>query len=196
MVATFFRTWCRLPVQQQRSHLATVSDLDPVFFFLVLIQFEREIGSVWRPLVIEAAQRQQKWHQSGIVAWIQIHFRTPFHTNNTYSIIKQQNNNKKNEDNDGDRNNDKTTSGQCNLTTGRIAAAYGRFNDIRQVAPVYTPLNTCFLRPTWVQIPNGISIGSAVVAQIMAERSYTSQWAALSLPLRIAPSHGGIWTTI
>ena len=33
---------------------------------------------------------------------------------------------------------------------------------ICQVAPVCTPPNTCFLGPTWVQIPNGILIGSAV----------------------------------
>ena len=31
-----------------------------------------------------------------------------------------------------------STSGQSNLTPGRIAAAYGRFNDIRQVVPVCT----------------------------------------------------------
>jgi len=33
------------------------------------------------------------------------------------------------------------TSGQSNLTTGRIAATHGRFNGIRQVAPVCTPPN-------------------------------------------------------
>ena len=33
------------------------------------------------------------------------------------------------------------TSGQRNLTTGRIAATHGRFNGIRQVAPVCTPPN-------------------------------------------------------
>jgi len=30
------------------------------------------------------------------------------------------------------------TSGQSNLTTGRIATAYGWFSDIRHVAPVCT----------------------------------------------------------
>jgi len=42
------------------------------------------------------------------------------------------------------------TTGQSNLTTGRIAAAHGRFNSIGQVAPVRTPPinNTCFLGPT------------------------------------------------
>ena len=32
-----------------------------------------------------------------------------------------------------------TTSGQSNLTTGRIAAGHGGLNSIRQVAPVCTP---------------------------------------------------------
>jgi len=41
-----------------------------------------------------------------------------------------------------------TTSGQSNLITGRIAAAHGQFNGIRQVAPVCTPPNICFLGPT------------------------------------------------
>ena len=53
------------------------------------------------------------------------------------------------------------------MTTGRIAAAYGRLSGIRQVAPVCTPRNTWFLGPirvgtTRVLNPNGISIGSAV----------------------------------
>jgi len=41
--------------------------------------------------------------------------------------------------------------------------------------------------------PNGISIGSAVFAQMTAECPYTLQCSAPS-PLKIAPSHGGIWT--
>jgi len=32
------------------------------------------------------------------------------------------------------------TSGQSNLTKGRIAAAHGRFYRIRQVAPICTPI--------------------------------------------------------
>jgi len=32
-----------------------------------------------------------------------------------------------------------TTSGQSNLTTGRIAATHGQFNGIRQVVPAVTP---------------------------------------------------------
>jgi len=31
------------------------------------------------------------------------------------------------------------------------------------VHPIYTPSNTCFLKPTRVHIPNGISIGSAAL---------------------------------
>jgi len=49
-------------------------------------------------------------------------------------------------------------SGQNNLTTGRIAVAYGRFNGIQQVAPACT--HTFFLGPNRVLNPNGISIGS------------------------------------
>jgi len=72
------------------------------------------------------------------------------------------------------------TSGQSNLTVGRVVAAHGRFTGIRQVAPVCTPPNTCFLWLTRVQIPNGISIGSAVFVQLTVEPLYTLQWAALS----------------
>jgi len=69
------------------------------------------------------------------------------------------------------------------LTTGRIAAAHGRLNGIRQVAPLCTPPNTCFLGPTRVQIPNGILIGSAVFAQLTTDSRYTSQRVTLS-PLK------------
>jgi len=65
----------------------------------------------------------------------------------------------------------------------RIAAAHGRFSGIHQVATVCIPSNTCFLGPTRVQIPNGISIGSAVFAQLTAESRYILQRAALKLPL-------------
>ena len=54
------------------------------------------------------------------------------------------------------------TSGQSILRTGRIAAAHGRFSGIRQVAPVCTRANTCFLGPTQVQVSNDISISSVV----------------------------------
>jgi len=86
-------------------------------------------------------------------------------------------------------------SGQSNLTKslGRIAAADGRFNRIRQMAPMCTPSNTCFPEATRVHITNGISIGSAVFAQLTAEGPlYTLQWDAPSkFPLRV-----GIWNPI
>jgi len=63
------------------------------------------------------------------------------------------------------------------LTKGRIAAAHRRFNGISQMAPVCTTPNTCrcFVGPTLVQIPNGMSIGSAVFAQLTADSRYTLQ---------------------
>jgi len=59
------------------------------------------------------------------------------------------------------------------------------FARLRQCA---SPSNACYLAPTRVHTPNGISIGSAVFAQIMAECPYAVQWAANShskLPLRM-----------
>ena len=44
-----------------------------------------------------------------------------------------------------------------------------------------------------IRAHNSISIGSAVFAQLTAERRYTVQRAACP-PLKIASSHGGIWT--
>jgi len=41
----------------------------------------------------------------------------------------------------------KITSGQSNLKTGRMAAAHGWFNGIRQVAPVWASPNNAFLGP-------------------------------------------------
>jgi len=41
------------------------------------------------------------------------------------------------------------------------------------------------------QVQNGISIGSTVLAHLIAESSYTLQWAAPSSPLKIAPSRWG-----
>jgi len=60
------------------------------------------------------------------------------------------------------------TSGQSNLTTCRIAAACGQFNGIRQVVPMCTP----HMLPWAFQClnPNGISIASAIFAQLAAER--------------------------
>jgi len=65
-------------------------------------------------------------------------------------------------------------------------AAHARFNRIRQVAPTCTQSNMCLLGPTRVHIPNGISIGSAVFAQLTAESPYSLQWAA-PFPVKIAP---------
>ena len=50
-----------------------------------------------------------------------------------------------------------------------LLVEHGRFSGIRQVAPVCTPPNTCFLGPTGVHNPNGILISSAIFAQLMAE---------------------------
>jgi len=51
--------------------------------------------------------------------------------------------------------------------------------------PSMNPHLTRFLGPTRVSIPNDISIGSAVFAQLMAERSYTLQWAAFPSPSKL-----------
>ena len=56
---------------------------------------------------------------------------------------------------------------------------------------IWTPLNTWFLGPTWILNPNGISIGSAIFAQLMAGFPYTLQWSALC-PLIIAHFMGDV----
>jgi len=87
------------------------------------------------------------------------------------------------------------TSGRINLTTGRVAAAHGRFNRIRQVAPVCTPPKACFLGPTRVQIPNGISIVSAVLHSSL--QRVPVLYNGHPLPhLKTAPFHRGIWIPI
>jgi len=53
-----------------------------------------------------------------------------------------------------------------------------------------TLFNTCFLGPTRVHTPNGISISSAIFAQLTASGTYGLQWPPLP-PLIIAPFHGG-----
>jgi len=68
---------------------------------------------------------------------------------------------------------------QCVLPWGHIGATWRIW------------LKLCILRPTWVQNPNGKSMGSAVIAQLTAESAYTLQLAPLST--RIAPSNGRIW---
>jgi len=73
-----------------------------------------------------------------------------------------------------------------------MTATHGQFNGIRQVAPVCTPPNTCFLGTTIVQIPNGISIGSAFFAQLTAERPYTLHGPPFPSQNCLFP--WGIWT--
>ena len=57
------------------------------------------------------------------------------------------------------------------------------------------PCNTWCFQPMRVHIPNGTSIGSVVFAQMTAECLRTLQW-FVCFPLRIAPTHVGIWTFI
>ena len=72
-------------------------------------------------------------------------------------------------------------------------AAYGRFNGIRQVAPLRTPPNTCFLGPSQVHSPNSISIGSAVFCTSRGtECPYTLQWSA-PFPTQNCPFLCGVW---
>jgi len=52
---------------------------------------------------------------------------------------------------------------------------------------ILTPSNTWFLEPARVHNPNGILIGSALFAQITANRPYTLQWAPFP---QISPFHG------
>jgi len=65
------------------------------------------------------------------------------------------------------------------------------FTKLHQCAP---QCNTCFLGLTRVHNSNGITIGSAIFAQLMAER----RWACpcMYFPLKTAHSLGAIWTPI
>jgi len=65
----------------------------------------------------------------------------------------------------------------------KIAPSHGRSG----------PHLTRFLGPIRAHKTNGISIGSAIFAQMTAECPCTLQWDAPS-PLTIVPSHEGIWT--
>jgi len=73
------------------------------------------------------------------------------------------------------------TSGQSNVQKGRIAAAHGRFYRIRQVAPMCTHSSTWLLGPTPVHMPNDISIGSAVFAELMTVTDRPTDHATLSV---------------
>jgi len=75
---------------------------------------------------------------------------------------------------------------QCTLPWGNVGATWR----IRLIL--------CLLRPTRVHNLNGISIGSAVFAQLTAERPYTLQWVAfcpskLRLGEICTPSHTILW---
>jgi len=59
---------------------------------------------------------------------------------------------------------------------------------------LWAPFNERFLELIRAHNPNGISIGSAVFAQMIAQYPYTLQWDAPPPPLKIAHSHGEIWT--
>jgi len=64
-----------------------------------------------------------------------------------------------------------------------------KWGTVSQRPPNASPFaETCHLT-------NGISIGSAVFAQMIAECPYTLQWDA-PFHLKIAPFYGGIWTPI
>jgi len=83
------------------------------------------------------------------------------------------------------------TSGQSNLTKRPHCHCQ---TQMVQAAPMCTPHNTFFLGPTRVHNPNGISICSAISAQLMAE--YCRASLSISFPLKIAPWHAAIWTFI
>ena len=85
-------------------------------------------------------------------------------------------------------------SRQSNLTKGRIAAAHGWFSGIQQVATVHTPHNrsTRFLGATRVVMPNGISIGSAILHGSWQNVPILYSGPLLrSSPFKTAPAHGG-----
>jgi len=81
---------------------------------------------------------------------------------------------------------------------GRVSSSMPCMSFPLIIAPlhwrIWDPSNTCFLGFTRDHNPNGISIGSAIFAQLTAEFPYTLQWATL-YP-KTAPSHWGIWISI
>jgi len=58
---------------------------------------------------------------------------------------------------------------QSNLITGCTTDTHRRISGVHQVVPVCTPRNAHFLGPTRVHNLNGIWIGSAILAELMAE---------------------------
>jgi len=74
------------------------------------------------------------------------------------------------------------TSDQSNLTKRPHRRRTRTVQWYHQVALICTPPNTCLLRPTGIQNPNGILIGSAIFAQLMAECCRTCP--DMSFPLK------------
>jgi len=71
---------------------------------------------------------------------------------------------------------------------------FSRFCAAHGTKSLYFTMGDPFLEPAHAHNPNGITIGSAVFAQVTAECPYTLQLAPF--PLKIARSHKGIWTPI
>jgi len=81
-----------------------------------------------------------------------------------------------------------TTNGQSNLTNGLHVYGSIIFASWCQCVP---PSSTCFLGPIQVRTPNGVSVVSAIFAQLMGESPRTLQWAA-PFPLTFALCMGDL----
>jgi len=116
---------------------------------------------------------------SDVHSWFQANRTTQLHTQTTVKILPST----------SEPMATKWTSGQRKLTKkSHHHCTWTVQSYICQMSPMCT--TTCFLGPIWVHTPNGISISSAVFAQLMAEGSYTLQ-RAIPIPLNIALVHGG-----
>ena len=83
------------------------------------------------------------------------------------------------------------TSGKNNLTTGRIAAAHGRFNGFARWRLCAPKPNTCFIGLTRFQIPNTISIVHWLSRFCTVHGRYSLYFTTgRPFPLKIAPSQG------
>jgi len=95
------------------------------------------------------------------------------------------------------------TSGQSNLTQDRIAAADGRFNRIRQLAPICSPTwahwhhlaNTNgFVLPSAHRVHNPSESTIDLFSRFCTAHGRRSLYFTMgALFPRIAPSHGGSW---
>jgi len=83
------------------------------------------------------------------------------------------------------------TSSQSNLTKGRIAAANGEFNSVLQMAPMCPHVRHASFGP-----PESTSqtVSLSVQPFFTAHGTLSSGMPEHSYPLKIAPSHRGIWT--